>query len=240
MRARRLNQDQDGVGAGSINQAWPMPFNRSAAIELVNAGPVPAPHAFFYVDIPEQPGLMTLRFTHRREDPTTPSAVGVMADPDHPGAVMFDADAKNLSDRGNYVFADIANHRGSYVGTVLAMESHPDRPGKWYEGDDMFRIDDAVAWPPALHGTGTEDCFGMAWSVHRPYQADDHGVTHYERGITDHDRFYDGRFTLYRWHLADPILFQRSLRASIEAGHANDAPSPTRACCVVWHRARGR
>lgn len=241
MRARRMNQDQDGIGAGSINLAWPMPFNRSAVIEMVNAGTVPAPHAFFYVDhlvdVPEQAGLMTLRFTHRRENPTTPSAAGGLADPDRPGAQMVDGEAKNLSDRGNYVFADIAGHRGTYVGTVLAVESHPDRPGKWYEGDDMFRIDDDASWPPALHGTGTEDYFGMAWGLHRPYQADDHGVTHYERGITDHDRFYDGRFALYRWHLADPIPFRRSLRASIEAGHANDCAQAYESL-AVWYGAR--
>ena len=47
-------------------------------------------------------------------------------------------------------------------------------------------------------------------------------MTHYERDITDHDRFYDGRFCIYRWHLTDPIVFHHSLHASIEAGHAND------------------
>jgi hypothetical protein len=130
-------------------------------------------------------------------------------------------DAKNLSNAHNYVFTAINGYTGNYVGTVLAVESHPDRCGKWYEGDDMFFVDGA-AWPPALHGTGTEDYFGMAWGIHREYQAWDHGVAHYERNITNHDRFYDGRFVLYRWHLADPIPFRQSLHASLEAGHAND------------------
>jgi hypothetical protein len=62
----------------------------------------------------------------------------------------------------------------------------------------------------------------MAWGVHRPYQAHDHGVTHYERKLTDHDRFFDGRFVLYRWHLTDPIVFRRSLHGSIESGHLNE------------------
>lgn len=62
----------------------------------------------------------------------------------------------------------------------------------------------------------------MAFGFHRPYQAFDHGVTHYERNLTDHDRFYDGRFTVYRWHLTDPIVFHSALHASIEAGHGND------------------
>ena len=85
----------------------------------------------------------------------------------------------------------------------------------------MFFVD-GESWPPSLHGTGTEHYFGMAWGIHRKYQSWDHGVTHYERNITDHDSYYDGRFVLYRWHLADPIPFRRSLHASIERGHAND------------------
>jgi hypothetical protein len=139
-----------------------------------------------------------------------------------PGEIDLPAgEARNLSTQFNYSLAAIDGFAGNYVGTVLAVESHPDRCGKWYEGDDMFVVD-GEAWPPSLHGTGTEDYFGMAWGIHRRYQGWDHGVTHYERNITDHDRFYDGRFVLYRWHLADPIPIRKSLHASIEAGHAND------------------
>lgn len=33
---------------------------------------------------------------------------------------------------------------------------------------------------------------------------------------------FNGRYVLYRWHLHDPIIFYKSLHASIEAGHANE------------------
>ena len=101
--------------------------------------------------------------------------------------------------------------------TIGPAWDYPIRPVSF----TTVQIDDEP-WPPGLHGTGAEDYFGMAWGVHRPYQAFDHGVSHYERNLTDHDRFYDGRFVLYRWHLTDPIPFERSLHASIEAGYGNE------------------
>jgi len=206
MRSRKGNRDQDGVGGGSFNIHWPMPFTQAAKVEVFN-GSNQTIKQFFYVDYIEHPHTARPLLFHANyniQSPTTPA----------PGNTT-------LSVKNNYPFLDVTGYRGQYVGTVLCVESHPDRKGKWYEGDDMFVIDDEP-WPPRLHGTGAEDYFGMAWGVHRPYQAFDHGVTHYERNLTDHDRFYDGRFVLYRWHLTDPINFTKSLDASIEAGHAND------------------
>ena len=166
-------------------------------------------------------GGLVFHATHNRRSPTTPHAPPDCSnDPDRSGPIVRE-ETKNLSRGHNHVLADIRGHRGFYAGTFLAVESHPDREGKWYEGDEMFFVD-GDDWPPALHGTGTEDYFGMAWGIHRKYQARDHGVSHYERGITDHDRYYDGRFGIYRWHVRDPLPFTRSLHASIEAGHAND------------------
>ncbi len=206
MRSRQGNKDQDGIGAGSYNIHWPMPFTKEARIEVFN-GSNETINQFFYVDYIEHPHTarpLLFHASYHIKSPTMPAS----------GKTTLRID-------DNYPFLNVTGYRGQYVGTVLCVESHPDRAGKWYEGDDMFVIDDEP-WPPRLHGTGTEDYFGMAWGVHRPYQAFDHGVTHYERNLTDHDRFYDGRFVLYRWHLNDPIPFEKSLHASIEAGHGND------------------
>jgi hypothetical protein len=130
----------------------------------------------------------------------------------------------------------VNGYQGKYVGTILCVESHPDRKGKWYEGDDMFVIDDEP-WPPRLHGTGTEDYFGMAWGFHRPYQAFDHGLSHFEKNITDHDRFFDGRYVTYRFHINDPILFYKSIHASIEAGHANECEQHYESV-AIWYGKR--
>lgn len=206
MRSRKGNKDQIGIGNGSLNIHWIMPFTNEAKIEMYN-GTNDEIKQFFYIDYieikhPTPPLLFRAHYNINSPTTTTDNKI-------------------TIDVSSNYVFLDIKGYKGRYVGTILCVESHPDRIGKWYEGDDMFVID-GEPWPPRLHGSGTEDYFGMAWGVHRPYQAFDHGVSHFEKKITDHDRYFDGRYVLYRWHLNDPIIFYKSLHASIEAGHANE------------------
>jgi hypothetical protein len=223
MRSRKLNAEAKGVGTGSFNIHWAMPFSKSARVGLFNGGPEPV-KVFFQLEYllkkhDDQPLLF--HADHHVASPTTPAG-----------------GPQTTNTAANFIFLDKGGFRGKYVGTILCVESHPDRPGKWYEGDDMFVIDDEP-WPPRLPGTGTEDYFGMAWGVHREYQAFDHGVSHYERNITDHDRFYDGRFVLYRLHLDDPIPFYRSIQASIEAGTGNDCAQHYESV-AIWYGARNQ
>ncbi len=206
MRARRSNKDQEGVGSGSFNIHWQMPFGSDAKIELHN-GTERRMQLFYYLDY--------LKIEHK-EEPLLFHADYHIQSPTHVAGREQTLDVDK-----NYCFLDVNDCHGRYVGTILCVESHPDRKGKWYEGDDMFVIDNEP-WPPRLHGTGTEDYFGMAWGCHRRYQAFDHGVTHFEKDLTDHDRFYDGRYVLYRFHLNDPILFYEGIHASIESGTGND------------------
>jgi len=90
--------------------------------------------------------------------------------------------------------------RGHYIGTVLSVVQT--QPGWFGEGDDSFYIDGDTN--PTLHGTGTEDYFGDAYALHvsaGPYA-----------GTTVADAAGIGaRMTAYRWHIADPIPFRRSL-----------------------------
>jgi len=98
--------------------------------------------------------------------------------------------------------------QGHYVGTVMSVRS---RSPEWFgEGDAKFYIDGEKK--PAIQGTGTEDYFLMAWGMSEtqfPYYgcnymtSDDIG----ELGV---------RYSMYRWHVADPIYFNRSLRFEIE------------------------
>ena len=102
-----------------------------------------------------------------------------------------------------YLLADIAG-RGQYVGTVLSVRS---RAAGWFgEGDDFFFIDGDTV--PTLEGTGTEDYFGGAFGLHQ-----EHGAFF---GVPRHQGGDGGLSTAYRWHLADPIIFRRSLRAELE------------------------
>jgi hypothetical protein len=105
---------------------------------------------------------------------------------------------------GDYLVCE-AEGRGHYVGTVLSVQL---RTRGWFgEGDDRFYIDGDVE--PGLHGTGSEDYFCDAWGF-REYMRPFYGVV-----LMEGFEFGD-RLTVYRWHLADPIRFERSLRFVME------------------------
>ena len=104
----------------------------------------------------------------------------------------------------DYVFLETKG-RGHYVGTVLAARF---RSPAWFgEGDEKFFIDGEAK--ASIWGTGTEDYFLMAWGLQKastPY----FGVPYFDgRGI-------GGRTSAYRWHLADPVVFNTGIKASIE------------------------
>jgi len=220
MRSRCGNRDNPGVGQGSFNLLWPMPFAYAARVEVLN-GSKTEMTLHYGIDYELRPVARPLWFhaTYHRKHFTTPAN---------------NAAEKTAPSTGDYMLADIRGHEGRYVGTVLAVESHPSRAGKWYEGDDRFVIDGKTL----LHGTGTEDYFGMAWGVHRLYAGYDHGATYCRRDLTENDRFFDGRFVVYRWHLVDPIDFKENLRASIEAGHGNQCAQHYESIAIWYGRPR--
>jgi hypothetical protein len=87
--------------------------------------------------------------------------------------------------------------------------------GWWGEGDDMFFIDGEKL--PSINGTGTEDYFLGAWDFGgKPFYYALFGapVVGPEKKAS--------KWSLYRFHLDSPIPFAKSLRATIEHGHAND------------------
>ncbi len=85
----------------------------------------------------------------------------------------------------------------------------------WYEeGDDMIFID-GDEWPPSLNGTGTEDYFNTAYCPAMKFDAPYHGMT--LAGGSN----WSGDIPVYRFRIEDPIHLQKSIRVTIEHGHAN-------------------
>lgn len=194
---------------------WPMPFARGARIEVENQGPHDCERFYYYVDyelgqIEESEGRFHAWYN---QELTAPEA----GDGKENAWVDDSADPKNPSDQNNYLFCDVTGE-GHYVGVNFYVHSpSPPWPG---EGDDMFLVDGA-AWP-GLHGTGTEDYFNTAWGPDEHYLHPYFGIAYAPGRNNEDPRFgWIGRMHYYRFHLEDPIRFQRSLRASIEHGHAN-------------------
>ena len=89
------------------------------------------------------------------------------------------------------------------------------RKFNWYgEGDDMIFID-GEQWPPSLHGTGTEDYFNTAYCPADKYDAPYHGMT------LPGGPNWSGKSSYYRFHIEDAIHFRKSIKVTIEHGHAN-------------------
>ncbi len=220
----------------AFNCWFAMPFAEGAWVSVTNEGEEPVTHFYYYVDFVEldvQPDDALRFHAHYRQERPTEASVDLAHTDWRRMAAL-----KNTNDAGNYLLLETSG-RGHYVGCTLSIDNlNPIPGGGWFgEGDDMFFIDgrpglgDAPrsesgpgandAWPPTLHGTGTEDYFCAAWGypAHRhatPY----HGVT--LAGIGDGEAMdYAGKWSMVRFHLTDPVLFERTIRVSIEHGHAN-------------------
>lgn len=85
------------------------------------------------------------------------------------------------------------------------------------------------AWPPTLHGTGTEDYFNTAWCPNQEYSAPYHGI------IAGGGPNWAAPVTVYRFHIEDPVVFRKYIRVSIEHGHANRRPDEL-ASTAFWYQ----
>ena len=219
---------QDGRG---FNCWFPMPFARGARFELENQGTATRIF-YFYIDY-EEHGAIDADFGRfhawwNRRNPTAGTARSdgyTRADygySDHrpvgPGLALSGPWKKaNLTGADNYVLLE-AEGRGQYVGCNLNVDVFERQVNDWYgEGDDMIFID-GEPWPPRLHGTGTEDYFNTAFCPKQEFSAPYHGLTVYSG---DEAWPWGGKNSMYRFHIEDPIRFDKSIRVTIETGHNN-------------------
>ncbi|MFQ3586938.1 MAG: glycoside hydrolase family 172 protein [Fimbriimonadaceae bacterium] len=205
---------EDGRG---LNCWWHMPFD-AAKIAVANECPDSA-NLYFYIDYesyerPHRPDVARLHAQYRYEKVTE-------------GWLFEKLTAENVEEvwrrrpnldgKENYVILD-AEGDGVYVGCVLNVDCFQRQGNDWYgEGDDMIFVDGEV-WPPSLHGTGTEDYFNTAFGPTQEYCAPYHGIT---VNSGNPDWRWKGKNSVYRWHIEDPIRFRKSIRVTIEHGHAN-------------------
>jgi hypothetical protein len=196
----------------ALNCWFPMPF-ASARIELENEADADA-LVYYYVDLEptgeDDPRLGRFHAQWRRQNPCDGiDEAGLSND-------EFQFGGANATGDGNYVILEATGH-GHYVGCNLAIHNlrASNFDFNWYgEGDDMIFVD-GEPFPPSLHGTGTEDYFNTAWCPTQEYSSPYHGIT------MPGARNWAGKIALYRFHIEDPVRFQRSIKVTIEHGHAN-------------------
>jgi hypothetical protein len=184
------------VNPGSaFNSYWEMPFRKSFRVTAENLGDDEM--TLYYqidytlTDVPRDAGYFHAQF--RRVNP--------------------------LPEKEVYTILDGVKGTGHYVGTYLAWGVHS--TGWWGEGEIKFYLDGDREFP-TICGTGTEDYFGGS------YNFENQATKRYQEFTTPYsglsqvvrpDGLYASqqRFSLYRWHIMDPVRFESDLRVTIQA-----------------------
>ena len=121
--------------------------------------------------------------------------------------------------------------RGHLVGTLLNVENGAGTAW-WGEGDEKLYVDGGSF--PAIFGTGTEDYFGYAWSSGEVFAHPYHAQTRAPANG------FGGAFSMNRFHVPDPIPFERSLRFDFEIWHWTDTAIAIDATLYWYARPGGR
>lgn len=190
------------VNPGSaFNCYWPMPFRKKCRITMENIDDADMV-LYYQVDytlttVPDDAAYFHAQF--RRINP--------------------------LPYKQDYVLVDGIKGRGQYVGTYLAYGSN--KNGWWGEGEIKFFMDGDTQFP-TINGTGTEDYFCGSYDFDTR-KKNDAGVE--EVAYTEFCSPYTGlaqvirgdghysiaqRFGLYRWHITDPVRFEKNLKITLQ------------------------
>ena len=184
------------VNPGSaFNCYWPMPFRKKARVTLENT----------------DDKAMTLYYQMNYTLTGVPKAAGYFH-------AQFRRES-SLQQKGLYTILDGVEGKGQYVGTYLAWEVHS--PGWWGEGEIKFYMDGDRAFP-TICGTGTEDYFCGSYNFEnqatKKYQVFSTPYTGLAQVLPPDKAYEPGqKFGLYRWHIADPVRFDKDLKVTIQA-----------------------
>lgn len=110
-----------------------------------------------------------------------------------------------------YTILDGVKGEGRYVGTFLAVTQLS--TGWWGEGEVKFYIDGDTQFPTIV-GTGTEDYFGADYDFPALYS-----TAYVGNVLNPKSNNPDGgppQYSLYRWHIMDPISFHKNLKVIIQ------------------------
>ncbi|GGF25426.1 hypothetical protein GCM10011339_11900 [Echinicola rosea] len=204
----------------ALNASFPMPFRKSAKITITNEGEQ-AIDAFYYnIDwekheqLPENTAYFHAQY--RQETPTD----GWSSDWERNGDPEIN-NHENKTGEGNYVIME-AEGKGHFLGVTHSIIQNQ---GDWWgEGDEMVFIDGETS--PQIWGTGAEDYYLGAWCYGGC------GINPFgnEQPTFDYDGYGNpknggddrgAQWTVYRFHKESPITFEKSIKMTIEHGHAN-------------------
>ena len=181
----------------NTNYCWfPMPFDRSAKIELVYRN-VASSH--------QSPVQVSVHVWYSTEPRIT----------EKEGRFYANWNKNLRSTPGKpHVFLDV-NGRGHYVGTILQAQGLQAGMTYFFEGDDSASIDGSSR----IHGTGSEDYFNGGW--YAMMDRWDGKMSLPLHGALDYSLPFC-RTGGYRLYLSDKLSFENSFFMSIEHGPAGN------------------
>ena len=180
----------------AFNSYWEMPFRKHCRITLTNIAAEPTT-VYWQMDytltkVPEDAAYFHAQF--RRVNPLPYKSV--------------------------YTILDGVTGQGHYVGTYMAWGVNNN--GWWGEGEIKFYMDDDKEFP-TICGTGTEDYFCGSYDFDLGKEAGGYKefTTPYTglSQVIKSDGLYQSqmRFSMYRWHIMDPVRFSKRMRVTIQA-----------------------
>lgn len=209
----------NGPYGPAMNSFFSMPFGSRARIQIINQSEMPVESLFYHIDYelydePIPADMGRFHATWNRENPCK-----AVPQPVSPSNAAADLPGVNLTGDENYVALE-ATGKGIYVGMVLNVDNFnvSNQQHPWFvEGDDMIFID-GESWPPSIHGTGLEDYFHSAWC----FPTGEYESPYYGTSLASDTQEHFGKWSLYRFHVEEPIYLQKSIRVTFEHGHNND------------------
>jgi hypothetical protein len=205
----------------SLNCYFAMPYRRSARFTVTNEGTEEVGSFYSNIDFVQPPRLpedaLYFHAQYRQAAPCVP-VTGL-----NPKI--------NPSGRDNYVYMETRG-RGHLMGVTLGVLQNAD--GWWGEGDEMIFVDGTDT--PTIVGTGSEDYFLGSWDFGGRDGAIPFGHAMYGAPLIVNPERTGGRYCCYRWHGDNPVTFERSLKHTMEHGHANDR-GDNFFSCAYWYQA---
>jgi hypothetical protein len=191
----------------SLNSYFSMPYRKSARFTVTNEGTQDIGAFYSNIDYQTVPSLPAdALYFHAQYRQAAPCV-----------ATTGEEAKLNLNGQLNYVYGQTRG-RGHLMGVTLGVLQNAD--GWWGEGDEMIFIDDDRK--PVINGTGSEDYFLGSWDFGGRDGAVPFGHAQYGAPLIVSPERTGGRYCCYRWHGDNPVTFQRSMKHTMEHGHAND------------------
>lgn len=181
------------VNPGSaFNSYWVMPFRKKCRITMENINDTDQMTLYYQIDytltdVPADAAYLHAQF--RRQ---------------------------NTNETSDYTIIEGIRGKGHYVGVYMAWGVNNN--GWWGEGEIKFFMDGDKEFP-TICGTGTEDYFCGSYNFDREGKYTEF-CTPYSglHQVIRPDGTYKSqqRFGLYRWHILDPVRFEKDLKVTIQ------------------------